>query len=167
MWLMLYVSAGLIVSQAPVPPGPRATPAWEYKVVEDTGPPFDSEDARDAWADRLAKFSQEGWELTAVASRRARVSLNFVADVEPGYFYFKRAAKPGLRPRWEYKLLDLGDLLQPIPLGRQPDRVTEAKALDRLGRESAESWELAAVFSDRVGGFQTHRRYFLLKRTKR
>jgi hypothetical protein len=166
MWAVLCVAAGFSLSPQPNPnPGPR----WEYRAVETSGPPFGSAESERRWVDGLSQLGAAGWELVAIGNRWPSTINSQRADLQPGYFYYRRSVRADTRTRWEYKLIDLGDLLRET-LG-QSDPTVETKSLDRLGREGAEGWELAAVLQENEssGGktFGVARRFFFLKRTVR
>lgn len=164
MWQCSIAFLGTSVLQAPLSPARGPAIALEYKLIEAGSPSRATDMAK--WTDRISRLGGEGWELVAVADHVEAAINGPVMPGEPRFFYYKRPVVNDARRHWQYKLVDLGDLLLPVLGGLQ--KGAEANAMDRLKREGTEGWELTAVFNylqvSRIG--PTYRRYYLLKRTK-
>jgi hypothetical protein len=155
MWTVLCLSVALSPAEPPAQPAaPAAT--LEYKVVPVEWPkPAKDVAARDK---ALNELGADGWELTAVAVWQQQGGFTG----PPAYLdHFKRPVRAAREAKWEYRTLDLP------PHG--PDRVDPEKVPVRLGRESADGWELAGVYPEAVANNFADQlpRYYCLKRVKR
>jgi hypothetical protein len=172
MWLAYCATVCLWPAQAPESPStPRKTnpPQWEYKVIERDQPAsiprpsMDFDATRKNCVNELNKLGSAGWEFAAVANGQ-RPSLNGAPDTEPYYVYFRRATDQARRQKWEYKLVDFGELLKP-GWGEVVEASSEKKALEKLADESAEGWQLTTWVNWPTGhSGRQYRRYALLKR---
>jgi hypothetical protein len=156
-------SFGLVTKEG-LPPPEVSAPVWEYRSVKGTItgglPGFWGPESIRQWIDGLSQFGKEGWEVIAIAYNGEESTVG--PDTAAKSVYYKRAMQSERRLKWEYKLIDLEDLLRPTLEKESP----EAMSVDRIGRESAEGWELAAVMNH-VDGPRSFRRYFLMKRSVR
>jgi hypothetical protein len=156
-------SFGLIAREGSSPPAVPA-PVWEYRVIKDRNlgglPRFWGPESIRRWIDGLSQLGKEGWELITIAYDGEESTVG--PDTTTKLVYYKRAIQSEGRSKCEYKLIDLEDLLRPTLEKEAP----ESMSLDRIGRESAEGWELAAVMNH-VDGPRSFRRYFLMKRFMR
>jgi hypothetical protein len=116
MWLAYCATFCLCPTQPPESPPTRKTnpPQWEYKIIERDEPgsipraSIDFDTARKNCINELNKLGNAGWEFAAVANGQPP-SLGPVPE-EPYYVYFRRATDQARRQKWEYKLVDLGEL---------------------------------------------------------